>query len=90
MIVKDEETLQDALQMLETSPRGVRFVDTYAFRIITTPENLEYQCRRALKRWDIVVVVPLGSESAMEDQSKARRGFSEARQREQRRIARNG
>ena len=71
MIVKDEETLVQVLQLIEASG-PVRYSDEYAYVIITTPETLELQCRRAFGRNDIAVVVPCGSESEMEDYARAR------------------
>ena len=71
MIVKDEESLDSALAMLE-SQGPVRYSDEYSYIIITTPETLELQCRRAFGRNDVAVVVPRGSESEMEDYAKVR------------------
>ena len=68
MIVKDEETLEGALQLLG-SEGPVRYNDQYAYIIITTPETLELQCRRALARNDIAVVVSRGREQEMEEYS---------------------
>ena len=69
MVVKDEPTLHEALQMLE-SQGPVRYSDQYAFIVITTLETLELQCRRALDRNDIAIVVPRGHEREMEDYSQ--------------------
>ena len=71
MIIHDEETLNEALQLLESSG-PLRYSDEYAYVVVVTPETLESQCRRAFDRNDIVVVVPLGSESGMEDHAGAR------------------
>ena len=65
MIVHDESTLDEALQMLE-SQGPVCYSDQYAFVIVTTPETLEMLCRRAFDRNDIVIVAPRGQEQEME------------------------
>lgn len=73
--------------MLEASSQGVRYSDHYAFIIITTPETLELQCRRALTRNDIAVVVPLGREREMENYTTTLRNVRVERARaEKRRI----
>ena len=61
MIVNDEETIEEALQMIQAEGQ-VRYSDKYVYVIITTPETLEYQCRKALERGDIAIVHPLGTE----------------------------
>jgi len=61
MIVNDEETLEEALQMIQAEGK-VRYIDQFSYIIITTPETLEYQCQHALERGDIAVVHPLGAE----------------------------
>ena len=65
MIVKNEETLGEALQMLE-SGGPTRYSDEYSYIIIATPETLELQCRRAFARNSFAIVVPLGQEHEME------------------------
>lgn len=67
MIVKDEETIEQALQMLAVSPEGVRYSDRYLYVITTSAETLELQCRRSLGRNDIAIVVPRGCEREMEN-----------------------
>lgn len=79
MIVKDEETLEEALQMLWLDcPGGVRYSDTYLYIKISRPSMLEHRCKLALSRGDIAVVVPLGTEHTMEDHAimlgKTRKG----------------
>ena len=69
MIVHNEETLNQALQMLE-SQGSVRYSDEFAYVIITTPGTLEMQCRRAFERNSIAIVVPLGQERIMEAHSE--------------------
>ena len=64
MIVHDEDTLQQALSLVEQGP--VRYSDQHAFVIFSEPGQLEYSARRALERSDIAVVVPVGQERAME------------------------
>jgi len=66
VIVHNAETIEQALQMLASSPEGVRYSDQYAYVIIMALETLEYQCQRALARNDIAVVVPRGHEDEME------------------------
>ena len=65
MIVHDEETLEEALQMVGTEG-SVRYSDQYAFVIVTAPETLEMLCRRAFDHNDIAIVVPRGQEHEME------------------------
>lgn len=83
MIVHDEETFEAALQMLATSPEGVRYSDRFAYVIVTTPETLEYLCSRALARNDIAIVVPRGHESEMEDYSRSLERVREKRERKE-------
>jgi len=83
MIVHDDETLEEALQMLASSPEGVRYSDQYAYVIVTTPETLELQCRRALGRNDIAVVVPRGQEREMEVHARELPRVKEKRAREE-------
>ena len=87
MIVHDEETLEEALQLLE-SQGPLHYSDEYAYIIITTPETLELQCRRAFGRNDIAVVVPRGEESAMEDYTKMRVIIRKRRSEEEKRRVR--
>ena len=70
MIVHDESTVEEALQMLAASPEGVRYSDQFAYIIITTPGTLEGQCSRALARNDIAIVAPHGRESEMENYNR--------------------
>lgn len=83
MIIKDEETIEEALQMLAVSPQGVRYSDRYAYIIVTVPETLELLCRRALAHGDIAVAVPLGHESGMENYTASLRNVRVARAREE-------
>ena len=68
MIIKDEETLERALQMI-SAEGAVRYSDEHAYVIITTPETLELQARKALARNSIAVIAPRGQEHEMEDYS---------------------
>ena len=87
MIVHDESTLQEALQLLES--RGlVRYSDEYAYIIITTPGTLELLCRRAFNRNDIAIVVPRGEEQTMEDHSRERPGVRRRRARDEKKAIR--
>jgi len=67
MIVKDEESIEEALQIMTASPGGVRYSDEYSYITIKTPGTLELQCRRALARNSIAIVVTKGLEREMED-----------------------
>ena len=67
VVVKDEETLDEALLLVDSGP--VRYSDQYAYVIISNRDTLEVQCRTALGRGDIAIVVPQGMESEMEDHS---------------------
>jgi len=69
MIVHDESTLDEALQMLE-SQGPVCYSDQYALVTVTTPETLEMLCRRAFDRNDIAIVAPRGKEHEMEVHSR--------------------
>ena len=85
MIVHNEETLVEALQMIE-SQGAVRYSDEYAYIIITTPETLELQCRRALARNSIAIVVPRGHESEMEDHTTNLRVIKKRRAMEEKKM----
>lgn len=67
MIIKDEESLNEALQILESSPSGVRYSDMYVYITVSSPDTLEWLSRRALSRNDIAIVVPRGQEREMEN-----------------------
>ena len=69
MIVHDDETLDQALQMIE-SLGTVRYSDHYAYVVVTTPGSLEKLCRSALERGDIAIVVPREQEHEMEEHAK--------------------
>lgn len=69
MIVHDEDTIEEALQML-SAEGSVRYSDEYAYIIINQPRVLEDFCGKALRRNSIAVVVPLGHESEMEDYAR--------------------
>ena len=68
MIIKDEETLERALQMIHAEG-VVRYSDEHAYVIISTPETLEHQARKALARNSIAIIAPRGQEHEMEDYS---------------------
>jgi len=87
VIVHDESTLNEALQVLE-SQGPVRYSDQYAYVIVTTPETLEMLSRRAFDRNDVVVVAPRGQESGMEDQAKVRVTIRKQRAEEEKRKIR--
>jgi len=69
MIVRDEESIEQALQTLSVEG-AVRYSDAFSYIIITTSETLEAQCRSALARNDVAIVVPRGQESEMEDYAR--------------------
>jgi len=71
MIVHNEETLEEALQMVRAEG-SVRYSDRYAYIIITSPETLEYLSRKALRRGDVAVVHPLGAEGESHTQALAK------------------
>ena len=71
MIVHNEETLEEAFQMLGASPLGVRYSDRFAYVVVSSPYTLENLSRSALKRRDIAIVVPVGQEASMEVHSHA-------------------
>lgn len=86
MIVHDEESLNEALLLAESGP--VRYVDCYAYIIITSADTLEARCRVALRRGDIVVVTPQGMEAEMESYPSALRRIRERRRRQERKDIR--
>lgn len=79
MIVHDEDTLQQALSLVEQGP--VRYSDEYAYVIVSSPGSLKKAAGTALERGDIVVVVPVGQEYRMEDHAKERPKVLERRKR---------
>ena len=68
MIVHDEDTLQQALTLIEQSP--VRYSDAYSYIVYSGPLQLEFALRRALERDDIAIVVPVGQEQSMENHAQ--------------------
>ena len=71
MIVYDDETLENALKMLETGG-VVKYDDEFSFRTITSLEQLERLCSDALKRGDVAIVAR--SVNEMEEHDAALRG----------------
>ena len=67
MIVKDEATTEEALRMLESSPKGVRFSDRWRYTIVTKSDVLEFLCSEVLEHDDIAIVAPIGQENKMEN-----------------------
>lgn len=65
MIVKDETTLAQAMDLIKAGP--VRYSDHNRFAIVERPEELEMWCKEQLKRDDIAIVVAHGRELFMED-----------------------
>jgi len=70
MIVYDDETLENALKMLETGG-VVKYDDEFSFRTITSLEQLERLCSDALKRGDVAIVAR--SVNEMEERGAALR-----------------
>ena len=64
MIIHDEESLEEALLLVEQGP--IRYSDEYAYIIVNSPETLKYNVMRAFGRNDIAIVAPVGDESLME------------------------
>jgi len=67
MIVKDEESIDEALQILETSPEGVRYDDRYSYLVVASPMRLARLCSEALGRGEIAIVVPRSREHEREE-----------------------
>ena len=82
MIVHNEETLEEALQMLSASPSGVRYSDQFAYVTYSRPLQLEGSLRSALGRGDIAIVVPAGQEASMEDHARELPRIQERRKRQ--------
>ncbi len=64
MIVKNEATLQQAMDLIKIGP--VRYQDKYSFAMIDEPRVLETRLRAQLDDDDIAVVVLHGREAFME------------------------
>lgn len=64
MVVKDEDTLHQALSLVERFP--VRYSDEHEYAVITSSEVLERLCRGAFARNSVAIVVPTGEEDHME------------------------
>jgi len=70
VIVHDEDTLQQAMSLVEQGP--VRYSDEHAFVILSSPASLEKVARSTLSHGDIAIVAPVGQESTMEEHSRER------------------
>lgn len=66
MIVKDLESVNEALQLLEAES-VVRYDDRYAYTIVNDANQLEGLCLGVLARDEIAIVVPRGQEYEMPD-----------------------
>ncbi len=77
MVVHDEETLSEALLLVDSGP--IRYSDEYAYTVITNRDTLEARCRSVLERGSVAVIVPLGMESEMEDHSASLRRVQKQR-----------
>lgn len=62
MVVHDEDTLSQALSLLEQHG-SVRYSDEYAWTLFSNRGTLERYLRQALERDSIAVVVPEGEEA---------------------------
>ena len=65
MIVKDLDTLQQALALIDLSP--VRYVDGISLKTVSDHDALEKLLMNRLDRNDIAIVVPVGAQSHMEN-----------------------
>ena len=65
MIVKDETTMAQAMDLIKTGP--VRYSDHNRFAIVENPAELMAWCKGQLRCDDIAIVVARGRESFMED-----------------------
>ncbi len=65
MIVKDETTMAQAMDLIKTGP--VRYSDHNRFAIVENPAELMAWCKGQLRCDDIAIVVAHGRESFMED-----------------------
>jgi len=70
LIIHNEDTLQQALTLVEQGP--IRYSDQFAFVVVSSPGTLENLSRNALGRNDIAIVVPLGQEALMEEHARER------------------
>lgn len=86
MVIHDEETLEEALLLVDSGP--VRFNDRYMYVIISSRETLEGRLHIVLGRGEIAIVVPQGMESEMEDYTTEFRRVKERRQREEKKAIR--
>jgi hypothetical protein len=66
MIVRDEETLEQALSLIDQSGE-VRYSDEYNYIVLSSRGTLGRYLCAALGRESIAVVVPSGEESSMEN-----------------------
>lgn len=64
MIIKNDDTLSQALALVELTP--LRYSDERRYTIVTSAEELESLGRSALDRGSIAIVVPKGQEAHME------------------------
>jgi len=78
VIVHDDETIEEALQMLE-STGCVRYSDRYNYITIEVPGRLESCSRSAITRNEIAIVVPCGHEHEMENYDANLRRIRERR-----------
>lgn len=82
MVVHDEETIEGALLLLRERD-VVRYVDQYAYILISDPLTLEDRCQAAVGRGDIAVVVPKGMEPTLENYDTELRRVRERRKKQE-------
>ncbi len=65
MIVKDAQTLEQAVELCRTQP--IRYSDRFQFSQIETPETLRVKLQHQLDTDDIGIVAPGGDRAFIED-----------------------
>ena len=86
MIVKDETTMAQAMDLIKTGP--VRYSDRNRFAIVENPAELMAWCKGQLRCDDIAIVVARGRESFMEDYDYSVKLIRKARAIEERKAVR--
>ena len=81
MIIQDEGSLEEALQLVEMGP--VRYSDRYSWTVMSSSGTLEKQATAALNRGEIAIVAPVGQEKTMEEYDPTVRKVLAQRKREE-------
>jgi len=81
MVVHDEETLSEALLLLDSGP--VRYSDEYVYTVFSNRDAFESRVLSAFTRGSIAIVVPLGKETEMEVHATALLRVKDRRKREE-------